>query len=136
MTKRILLYAAALALGAAALQWLEFQRFARLQPEALAVGLIAAAFLGLGLYLGARLFGPAPAAAPGNPAAQAELGISGRELEVLQELAAGRSNKEIAQRLNISPNTIKTHTARLYEKLGAKRRTEAIARARALKILP
>ena len=71
----------------------------------------------------------------GNPQAQASLGISPRELAVLQELAAGRSNKEIAQRLGVSPNTVKTHVARLYEKLGARRRTDAIARARALGIL-
>jgi DNA-binding NarL/FixJ family response regulator len=54
---------------------------------------------------------------------------------VLQALAEGRSNKEIAILLEISPNTIKTHVARLYEKLGARRRTEAIRRARELGIL-
>ena len=50
--------------------------------------------------------------------------------------AAGRSNKEIAQRLNVSPNTVKTHVAQVYEKLGARRRTEAINKARALGIVP
>ena len=86
----------------------------------------------------ARLFrsGPKPAVFDGNPKAQATLGISPRELAVLQELAAGRANKEIAQRLAVSPNTIKTHTARLFEKLGAKRRTDAINRARELRLLP
>jgi ATP/maltotriose-dependent transcriptional regulator MalT len=54
---------------------------------------------------------------------------------VLQQLAAGRSNKEIAAALHVSPNTVKTHVARLFEKLGARRRTEAIARARALGLL-
>jgi ATP/maltotriose-dependent transcriptional regulator MalT len=60
------------------------------------------------------------------------LGISARELEVLELLAAGRSNKEIARRLDVSPNTVKTHLANLYEKLEAERRTEAIRRARDL----
>ncbi len=78
----------------------------------------------------------APAAFDGNPKAQAALGLSERELEVLHELAAGHSNKEIAAHLHVSPNTVKTHVARLFEKLGAKRRTEAIRRARELGIVP
>ena len=69
------------------------------------------------------------------PQAQAALKISERELEVLRELAAGLSNKEIAQRLSVSPNTVKTHVARLYEKLGARRRTDAILKARELGLL-
>lgn len=64
------------------------------------------------------------------------LGISERERVVLQQLAAGGSNKEIAQQLGISPNTVKTHVSRLFEKLGARRRTEAIQRARELGLLP
>ena len=54
---------------------------------------------------------------------------------MLKELAAGRSNKEIARRLAVSPNTVKTHLARLYEKLGAERRTDAVNRARELGII-
>jgi ATP/maltotriose-dependent transcriptional regulator MalT len=56
-------------------------------------------------------------------------------MAVLTELAAGHSNKEIARRLDVSPNTIKTHVARMFEKLGARRRTDAIARARELGLL-
>ena len=70
------------------------------------------------------------------PAARAALGLSERELEVLQELAAGHANKEIAARLHVSPNTVKTHVANLFAKLGARRRTEAIRRARELGIVP
>jgi ATP/maltotriose-dependent transcriptional regulator MalT len=66
----------------------------------------------------------------------ASLGISDREFEVLELLAAGRSNKEISARLNVSPNTVKTHLANLYGKLEVKRRTEAILRARELGMLP
>ncbi|MBL6614837.1 MAG: response regulator transcription factor [Alphaproteobacteria bacterium] len=137
MIKRAGLYGLALAAGTFVLQWLDYQRLARTHVGDAYIALIAIGFMGLGIYLGIRLFGTPAAAAPaeGNPQAQATLGISERELEVLRELAAGRSNKEIALRLNVSPNTVKTHVARLFEKLGAKRRTDAIARARELGIL-
>ena len=61
---------------------------------------------------------------------------SPRELEVLQALAAGLANKQIARQLGVSPNTVKTHVARLFDKLGAQRRTEAIRRARELGLVP
>jgi ATP/maltotriose-dependent transcriptional regulator MalT len=84
-----------------------------------------------------RLMAPArPAAFDGNPQALATLGISPRELTVLKSLAAGRSDKEIARELNVSPHTVKTHVRRLFEKLEAKRRTDAVNRARELGILP
>jgi DNA-binding CsgD family transcriptional regulator len=136
MWKSIAAYGAALAAGALALQWLDYDRLARSRPGEIYTALIAAAFLVLGVFLGMRLFA-APKRAPfdGNPNAIATLGISPRELVVLQELAAGLSNKEIARRLEVSPNTVKTHLARLYEKLGAVRRTDAVQRARALRII-
>jgi ATP/maltotriose-dependent transcriptional regulator MalT len=87
----------------------------------------------LGVWVGARLFRKPPAAPfEPNTKVQSTLGVSERELEVLQLLAAGRSNKEIANHLNVSPNTVKTHVAKLFEKLEARRRTEAISRAREL----
>ena len=96
--------------------------------------MLAAGFLALGLWIGARVLArPAPTQPfDGNPKALAELGISPREAAVLAELAAGYANKEIARRLDVSPNTVKTHVARLYEKLGATRRTDAVRRAREL----
>lgn len=135
--KHVLPYAALLAAGALALQWLDYQRFARTHFADIAFFLVAAGFLALGVVLGVRVFAR-PAAVPfdGNPQAQATLGISAREMTVLHELAAGRSNKEIAARLHVSPHTVKTHVARLFEKLGARRRTDAIARARELGLLP
>jgi hypothetical protein len=109
MWKRIAAYGAALGLGALALQWLGYDRLARSRPGEIYFALIAAAFLALGIFLGMRLFAaPRPAAFDGNPKAVASLGISPRELVVLRELAAGRSNKEIARRLDVSPNTVKT----------------------------
>ncbi len=136
MWKRIVLYGALLAAGAAALQWLDYQRLARDWAQEIYVGLIAAGFLALGLWLGRALFIREAAPFDGNPKAQAALGISARELTVLQALSEGGSNKEIARRLGISPETVKTHLARLYERLGARRRTEALVRARELGLLP
>jgi len=138
MWKRAALYGAFLAAGTAALQWLDYQRLARAHSDDIYIFLICAAFLGLGVYIGARVIGGAsrPATFDGNPKAQAALGISARELDVLREIAAGRSNKEIAARLNVSPSTVKTHVARIFEKLGAKRRTDAMNRARELGIVP
>lgn len=135
---QVVLYGLLLAAGTFALSWLDLQRLARSYSFDIYAGLIATAFLALGVYVGMRVFAkpPKPARFDGNPKAVESLGISPRELAVLEELAAGRSNKEIAQRLDVSPNTIKTHTARLFEKLGAKRRTDAINRARELGLLP
>ena len=136
--KRTALYGAALALAALGLQWLDYQRLARTRWDDFYIGLIALAFLALGVFVGARLFAGRhrPSAFDGNPRAQDSLGISDRERTVLLELAAGRSNKEIARELHIAPSTVKTHVARLYEKLGARRRTEAVRRARELGLLP
>jgi len=137
MWKRVIGYGALLAAGTVALQWLDYQRMARMHSGDIYLFLVAAAFLVLGIVLGMRVFAaPAPSAFDGNPKAQAALGLSERELEVLHELAAGHSNKEIAARLHVSPNTIKTHVARVFEKLDAKRRTDAIRRARELGIVP
>jgi DNA-binding CsgD family transcriptional regulator len=132
---RIAGYGAFLAAGTVALQWIDYQRVARSHSAEVYVFLVAAAFLALGVFVGMRLFGTKPAVFEGNPRALKSLGISARELRVLEELAAGRSNKEIAARLGVSPNTVKTHVARLLEKLGAKRRTDAINRARELGIV-
>jgi DNA-binding CsgD family transcriptional regulator len=136
--KRAAVYGLLLAAATALLQWFDYQRLARTRLDELYVAVIAAAFLALGVFVGARLFAGARKAAPfdGNPKAQAALGISARELAVLQEVVAGHSNKEIAARLHIAPSTVKTHLARLYDKLGAKRRTDAVNRARELGLMP
>ena len=137
MWKQVVGYGAALAVGTLLLQWLDYQRLARLAPMELYLGLLALGFLALGVVLGVRVFAPPrPAPFDGNPQAVAALGISPRELEVLQALAAGLANKQIARQLGVSPNTVKTHVARLFDKLGAQRRTEAIRRARELGLVP
>ena len=138
MLKTVLIYGFALAAGAVALQWLEYQMWARAHAGTIYIALIAAAFLGLGIWVGRRLFRSEPRASDFTPndRAQASLGITEREREVLQLLADGRSNKEIAARLELSPNTVKTHVARLFEKLQVARRTEAIQLARELGLVP
>jgi len=138
MWKTVLIYGVILAVAALALQWLQYRYLAQAYPVEIYVGLIALGFTALGIWVGARLFRKPVVSGPdfeGNPKAVASLGISGREFEVLELLASGQSNKEIASRLSVSPNTVKTHVARLFEKLGAKRRTDAIQRARELGIL-
>jgi DNA-binding CsgD family transcriptional regulator len=136
MLRTILIYGALLAAGAFGLQWLELQYLVRAYPFQAYAAIIALAFLGLGVWAGARLFQSAPARTAGvNVLALDSLGISDREREVLALLAAGRSNKEIARQLDVSPNTVKTHVAKLFVKLSARRRTEAIARARELGLL-
>ncbi len=64
------------------------------------------------------------------------LGVTPRELEILATIAAGLSNREIAAKLFVSENTVKTHTSRLFSKLGARRRTEAVKIGRANGLIP
>ena len=136
MWKRVFGYGVLLAGGSFALSWLDYQRIARTQSLEVYLFLVAVGFLGLGVWVGMRMFGAAPKPFEGNPKAAEQLGLSERELEVLAELAAGYANKEIAARLHVSPNTVKTHLARVFEKLEASRRTEAIRKARELGLVP
>ena len=101
------------------------------------IGAVAVGFTALGLWAGYRLTSRGPKTAfEKNDRAIAALGISGRELEVLELLAQGSSNKEIADRLCVSPHTVKTHLGHLYDKLDVARRTQAVQKARELRILP
>ncbi len=137
MWRTVLIYGAALAASAFALQQLEYRYLARVLAPEFYVVLIAVAFTALGLWAGRRLTAPAPAAAfVRNDAALKALGVTDREYEVLALLAEGLANKEIARRLGVSPNTVKTHVARLYEKLEAERRLQAVRKARDLSLIP
>ena len=138
MWKTVLVYGVILAVAALALQWLQYRYLARAYPAEIYVGLIALGFMTLGVWVGAKLFRKSAHGPPdfdGNPQAVASLGISGRELEVLELLAAGQSNKEIAGTLSVSPNTVKSHVSRLFEKLEVSRRTQAVQRARELGVI-
>lgn len=137
MWRTILIYGAILLAGVMVLKLVEYQLLVRTHPGELYIGLLAVGFMALGVWVGVRLF-PRRSPAAGfvvNEKARESLGISEREFEVLQLLAAGRSNKEIANQLSVSPNTVKTHVAKLYGKLEVSRRTEAIVRARELGML-
>ncbi|MGA8277626.1 MAG: hypothetical protein WB784_05460 [Rhodanobacteraceae bacterium] len=90
MWKRVVGYGAMLAAGTLGLQWLDYERLARIHSGDIYLFLVAATFLVLGILLGVRVFAaPAPVPFDGNPKAQAALGLSKRELDVLHELAAG-----------------------------------------------
>jgi DNA-binding CsgD family transcriptional regulator len=138
MLKTLLIYGGALAAGALALQWLEYRWWAWTHAGEVYVAMVAASFLALGIWVGKRVF-PRPPETDGfspNERARASLGITDREYDVLRLLAGGCSNKQIARRLDLSPNTVKTHIARLFEKLKAGRRTEAVLIARDLGLVP
>ncbi len=136
MKKTVLLYALALAVGAVLLQWIEYQHALRLMSTDVYVLLLAVAFTALGIWVGHRLTRkPAPRDSDINRQALDALGISDKEYAVLELLALGHSNQEIAERLFVSPNTIKTHLASLYRKLEVSRRTQAVSRARELRLI-
>jgi len=110
--------------------------------------LIAALFAGLGIWLGLTLTRkkpvvivkevPTPAAGPFvvDQTRVNELGITPREMEILGLMASGLSNREIAARLFVSENTVKTHSSRLFDKLGARRRTQAVQFGKAAGLIP
>jgi len=135
----VLLYGLALAGLAWVLAWIDFQWQVRSGPGELYLALVALLFTAMGIWVGRRLtLGSRPPAAPfrENRKALDYLGVTDRELELLQLLAQGCSNKEIARRASISTNTVKTHLSNLYGKLEVSRRMQAVRRARDLRILP
>jgi DNA-binding CsgD family transcriptional regulator len=137
MARIVILYAILLAAGAFALEWLQYEYFAKAYPFEIYVTLIALGFAILGFWVGHRLTAQKPAGPfEQNRAALKSLGISDRELEVLEALAQGQSNKQIARTLGISPNTVKTHVASLYAKLQVNGRVRAIEEARSLHLIP
>ena len=132
----MILYGVALAATAVLLQWLEY-RYAvrRLSIEAYLV-VIAAGFTALGIWAGRRLTTRPKATFERNTRAMTALGISDREMEVLELLTEGHTNKEIAERLHVSPHTVKSHVGHLFSKLEVSRRTQAVHKARQLRICP
>jgi DNA-binding CsgD family transcriptional regulator len=111
-------------------------------------GLIAALFAGVGIWLGLKLtrnkekvvIKEIPIAAPDrfrlNQSRLQELGITPRELEILELIARGLSNREIAEQLFVSENTVKTHSSRLFDKLSARRRTQAVQLGKEFGLIP
>jgi ATP/maltotriose-dependent transcriptional regulator MalT len=159
MKRHVLIFGLVGGLLIAALQYTEY-RFVILSHSVEIYGaLIAILFAAFGIWLGLRItrrretssretiretvvvkevLVPAEAPAPfaPNTARQQTLGITARELEILTLVARGLSNREIAAQLFVSENTVKTHCARAFDKLGAARRTQAVQRGKELGLLP
>lgn len=158
MKKTVLLYGLLAGVLITVLQLVEYRYLVLEHSLEIYGGIIALIFSGLGIWLGLKLTRTrevvrevpvrvevpvtvevrVPVAAPfqRNDARLEQLGITPRELEILEALAAGFSNREIAERLFVSENTVKTHTARLFDKLSARRRTQAVQRAKEAGLIP
>ena len=122
------------------LKIVEYRFFVRDIPLEFYVGTVAIIFTALGIWAGLRLTRPKiiDSGAPFqlDEANLRTLGISKREYEVLELIALGLSNQEIAEKLFVSTSTVKTHVSNVLAKLDARRRTQAIQRAKELNIIP
>jgi NarL family two-component system response regulator LiaR len=150
--KHILLYGLLGGVLIAVLKLIEFRYLVVEHSVEIYGGLIAAVFAGLGIWLGLRLTRTratvvetvvvrevaVPVRTPfvRDAGTVEALGVTPRELEILELIAAGLSNKEIAARVFVSENTVKTHSRRLFDKLGARRRTQAVQLAKERGLIP
>ena len=155
MKRHVLIFGLAGGVLIALLKWMEY-RFLVLEHSVEIYGaLIAATFAVVGIWLGTRItrkretvvvkevpvlvpVEAAAAAAPFrvNEKKRDDLGITRREMEILELVAEGLSNREIAERLFVSENTVKTHSSRLFDKLGARRRTQAVQMGKEARLIP
>jgi DNA-binding CsgD family transcriptional regulator len=136
MWRTVILYALGLGIAAVALEQLKFRYAADEISTDVYVGLLALGFIALGLWVGHRLTAKKSTAAfERNHAAIASLNLTRRECEILDLLASGQSNKELARKLGVSPNTVKTHLSSLFAKLEVDRRVKAIEKARFLSLI-
>lgn len=150
MRRTILLYGLLGGILIAGLKFIEYRFLVVEHSLEIYGGLVALVFSVVGIWLGLKLTKtketivvkevPVPVRAPEpfqvDDASRERLGITPRELEILEALAAGLSNKEIAERLFVSENTVKTHASRLFDKLQAKRRTQAVQRGKEAGLIP
>lgn len=146
MYKHVLLYGLLCGVLIAALRLIGYRWLVVEYSVEIYGALVAAVFAALGIWLGLRLTRrtetivvrevPAPAAFVRDESRLSALGITPRELEVLELIAAGLSNKEVAARLFVSENTVKTHSSRVFDKLGAMRRTQAVQMGKELRLIP
>lgn len=140
MKKSIVLYATSLAALVYLLKLIEYRYYIHELGLPLYVVLIALIFAVLGAWAGVRLtrkkYLVSSPAFVANETSMKETQLSKREYEVLTLISQGNSNQEIASQLFLSLNTVKTHSSNLYLKLGAKRRTQAVQRAKELQLIP
>ena len=146
--RRVILYGLAGGVLIALLKILEYKHFVRAYPTEIYGGLVAVIFTALGLYFGLRWARPKEVVVvkevrvPEGPSFALdagklkELGITQREHEILGLIAEGLSNREIGERLFVSENTVKTHSSRLFDKLGVNRRVQAVLKGRELGLIP
>ena len=142
--KRVLLYGAIGGALIALLKYVEYQHFIRVYPTEVYGGIVALIFTAVGIYVGLRLTRPKEVVVvrevPASPfvlneAKLKELAITPREHEILALIAEGLSNREIGERLFVSENTVKTHSSRVFEKLGVNRRVQAVQKAKDLGLI-
>ncbi len=149
--KHIFLYGVIGGILIAALKWSEYRFLVIDHSIEIYSGLIAATFAAVGIWLGLKLTRkqrivvkevpvtvPVRMAEPfcPNEAKREELAITPREMEILELIAQGMSNREIAGKLFVSENTVKTHSSRVLGKLGARRRTQAVQLGKEFGLLP
>jgi two-component system, NarL family, response regulator LiaR len=148
--KHVIIYGISLAILLVLLNWLKLRLVVIDHAFEVYVGAIALIFTGLGIWVALKLARPKEkivvvekeviidrsAGFVLNEAELNRLNLSKRELEVLQLMAQGMSNKQIADQLFVSLSTVKTHSNNLFEKMGVERRTQAINRAKQLGIIP
>ena len=148
MRKHVLLYGLLGGLLIAGLKLIEYHWLVVEHSVEIYGALVAAVFAAVGIWLGLRLTRPketvvvrevlveAPASFTRDERKLESLGITPRELEILELIAQGLSNREIAERVNVSENTVKTHSSRVFMKLGARRRTQAVQLGKDLRLIP
>ena len=146
--RHILLYGLLAGVLIAGLKLIEYRWLLVAHSVEIYAALIAAIFAAIGIWLGRRLTRPKETVVvrevmvPASPefvrdeARLESLGITPRELEILGLIAQGLSNREIAERVFVSENTVKTHSSRIFDKLGARRRTQAVQIGKELRIIP
>ncbi|HRK52995.1 MAG TPA: LuxR C-terminal-related transcriptional regulator [Cyclobacteriaceae bacterium] len=140
MKKTIFLYGLALAVLILIMRVIEYRFLVRDLTLEFYIGIVAVFFTALGIWVGLRFTRKKVVVIHPefqfNEKEQSQRGISKRELEVLELMAQGLANQEIADKLFVSLNTVKTHSSNLFSKLGVSRRTQAIQKAKELNLIP
>jgi DNA-binding CsgD family transcriptional regulator len=148
MKRHVLLYGLIAGILIALLKWTEYRFLVVEHSIEIFGGIVAATFAALGIWLGLKLTKTpqrvvirevvAPSNAPftADEKKRQRLSITPREMEILELIAQGLSNREIAGKLYVSENTVKTHSSRVFDKLGARRRTQAVQLGKEFGLLP